>query len=438
MRIRVLASVASIACVAASIAHADGIQIVHAELTWPDQGIGILDPNGDRGNAAFVYDMLPYKGQLLICGGFIYAGGTEARCLALWDGANWSALSGESTNGSINAALEFDNALYVIGNFTFFGSIETRYIAKWDGETWSPLGAGFNASTSAIQDWDDGTGRALYVGGDFNVPGGKRISKWDGLTWKPLGTGCSGGGVRSLAVFDDGAGSALYVGGGFSSAGGVPAAYIAKWDGKQWSALGAGLNGGAVTMAVFDDGTGPALYVGGWFDQAGGIPAMHIARWDGKTWSAVGDNSLTEDTDLLELKVLDTGDGPALYAVGWGVLRKWDGHRWTAYDSPLVYQLLRTIELFDGPTGPTLHVGGSFMTGELPDFVYTNIARVAPGYACGDFDEDGDVDQADLGILLAAFNCNGPKGCAGDADGDGDVDQEDLGILLANFGQKCG
>jgi len=63
MRIRVLASVASIACVAASIAHADGIQIVHAELTWPDQGIGFLDPNGDRNNAAFVYDMLPYKGQ---------------------------------------------------------------------------------------------------------------------------------------------------------------------------------------------------------------------------------------------------------------------------------------------------------------------------------------------------------------------------------------
>jgi glucose/arabinose dehydrogenase/plastocyanin len=48
----------------------------------------------------------------------------------------------------------------------------------------------------------------------------------------------------------------------------------------------------------------------------------------------------------------------------------------------------------------------------------------------GDLDGDGDVDQADLGILLAAFNSD----AGGDLDGDGDTDQADLGILLANFG----
>ena len=48
----------------------------------------------------------------------------------------------------------------------------------------------------------------------------------------------------------------------------------------------------------------------------------------------------------------------------------------------------------------------------------------------GDLDGDGDVDQADLGALLAAYLQN----AGGDIDGDGDTDQADLGILLANFG----
>jgi hypothetical protein len=51
----------------------------------------------------------------------------------------------------------------------------------------------------------------------------------------------------------------------------------------------------------------------------------------------------------------------------------------------------------------------------------------------GDLDGDGDVDQADLGILLADWGCTGGD-CPGDADGDGDTDQADLGVLLANWG----
>ncbi|MCK4872886.1 MAG: hypothetical protein KAS72_09190 [Phycisphaerales bacterium] len=55
----------------------------------------------------------------------------------------------------------------------------------------------------------------------------------------------------------------------------------------------------------------------------------------------------------------------------------------------------------------------------------------------GDADFDGDVDQSDLGILLAAYNSTfgtpmyDPQA---DFDADGDIDQSDLGILLANYG----
>ncbi len=48
----------------------------------------------------------------------------------------------------------------------------------------------------------------------------------------------------------------------------------------------------------------------------------------------------------------------------------------------------------------------------------------------GDLDQDGDVDESDLGILLGAWQ----SGSAGDVDLDGDTDEADLGALLANWG----
>ena len=42
----------------------------------------------------------------------------------------------------------------------------------------------------------------------------------------------------------------------------------------------------------------------------------------------------------------------------------------------------------------------------------------------------GDVDQADLGILLSCYLTSD----CGDLDGNGDTDQADLGILLASYG----
>ena len=87
------------------------------------------------------------------------------------------------------------------------------------------------------------------------------------------------------------------------------------------------------------------------------------------------------------------------------------------------------------------------------DHVYTNVPAVGlpvtvgpgtTGYVSasvtnplpGDLNDDDCVDQSDLGILLADWNCTG-GGCPGDCDGDGDTDHVDLGILLAHWGEGC-
>jgi len=87
-------------------------------------------------------------------------------------------------------------------------------------------------------------------------------------------------GVQALAVN----GTDLYAGGIFTTAGGVPANYIAKWNGMSWSALGTGTGGSVWALAA----SGMDLYVGGGFGTAGGVTVNYIAKWNGTSWSALG------------------------------------------------------------------------------------------------------------------------------------------------------
>ncbi|MBW7906397.1 MAG: hypothetical protein LC135_15445 [Phycisphaerae bacterium] len=393
------------------------IQIINGTWDWPDQGLTLF-PEGDIDEGAFVNDLLPYGGRLAAAGGFVHAGGLLAPCLAVWDGQVWSALSSDAPNDSVWTLLESGGSLYLGGGFSFIGEIPAKRVAKWDGFSWSGFGNGLPGTIVSLALWDDGSGVSLYAGGN-------NIFKWDGLAWSLVGGGIPSG-VEAMTLFNDGSGTALYICG----QGGV-----AKWNGVGWTSIGGTTGGLPNTLAVFNDGSGEKLYLGGYFTAVGGVPAVCVARWDGESWSAVGNPELTPDVAIEQLRVLDDGSGPALFAVAPGVLQKWDGQKWTRYVLP--WQAgPATVQVFDGPAGPMLHIAGSIDLGEYPQHRYTNIARFTRGFACGDFNRDGVTDQKDLGILLAVFNCTGT--CSGDADGDGDVDQADLGILLAHFGQKCG
>ena len=274
---------------------------------------------------------------------------------------------------SVEALEVFDDgsgpALYAGGVFHHAGAVTVGFLARWDGSVWSPVGSpvdGVNYWVDSLEVFDDGGGPALYVGGRFNQAGGapaSHVARWDGTSWSPLGPGILGSAfteIRAMKAFDDGSGPALYVAGDFGSVAGQSAKGIARWNGTTWSGVGApvdGVSGGYIeALEVFDDGSGPALYAGGTFGSAGGAPARRVARWDGASWSTVGAAAPAGAVHALALH--DDGSGPALYAgVGGGVAR-WDGVAWTSVATGSGSVL--GLQVYDDGAGARLFAAGSF------------------------------------------------------------------------------
>lgn len=255
---------------------------------------------------------------------------------------------------------------------------------------WSALeglaGNGVDSQVKAMAVYDDGTGEALYVAGQFTMVGNvlvNYIAKWDGLDWSPL-TSTGGVGVNhsvnAMLVHDDGSGrgECLYVAGQFSEAGGVYAPRIARWDGTEWSDLNtSGILGYIYTMAVFDDGlgAGPSLYVGGDFNYF--YPEYQtIMRWDGTQWRPLIESTGVRPTNdwVLCLEAFDDGSGPALYVGGMFTtaggltvnrIARWNGFEWSNLSGPLGIGMNSSVRSLKGfphavNGGPGLFAGGSF------------------------------------------------------------------------------
>ena len=341
--------------------------------SWTKLGMGMNSPV----EALAVFN--DGDGPAVYAGGyFTIAGSVSARHVAKWTGSNWRALGNGTGNGSVHALTAFDDgngpALYAGGTFTTAGSVAANRVAKWDGVSWTALGNGVSNWVEALAVFDDGRGPALYVGGNFSSAGGvgaSQIARWDGSSWSKVGSGLSpfgSFGVSALTTFDDGSGPALYAGGDFVTAAGVTVNRIARWDGSSWSALGNGVNLWVFALTVFDDGSGPALFAAGAFDESSGIETNHIAKWQHSSWTGLGESGIGGPVNALE--TFDDGRGRALYAGGSfqtvpGVaanhIARWDGSSWEALSSGLNDEVL-ALSVFDAGSGPALHAGGAFTT----------------------------------------------------------------------------
>jgi trimeric autotransporter adhesin len=357
--------------VAGAVARWDGSQ-------WSGLGTGLDGPVGD----VAVFDDGSGSGPKLFAAGFFEtAGGGPASCIASWDGSTWSALTTEFTFGSIDCLEVFDDGsgagpvLIAGGGFSSIGGVLAKGIAQWDGSSWSPLGDGLG-SVYALTVYDDGSGPKLIAGGEFTVAGGSpagHVASWDGATWSPLGSGFDDGYyVRALTVFDDGTGPALYAGGDFTTTGGASALGVARWNGASWSALGSGISGEVFALRGFDDGVQPpVLIAGGDFSAAGGTSANHVAQWDGAAWSSLG-SGIAASGAVRALAVFpDPTAGPVLIAGGsfgtaGGIkadsVAQWDGTTWSALGDGL-YSGVRALTVVENGAGEATLVAGGAASG---------------------------------------------------------------------------
>lgn len=240
------------------------------------------------------------SGSALYAGGdFTSVAGAPANGIARRRAGGWESVgSGPlgllgSAQGHVSALASFTNgsvpALFAAVNDDSAGRFE---LGAWDGSSWTSVGGGFGA-IHALEVYDDGSGSALYVGGEFTsvstLSGANRIARWTPSGWSLVGSGLSGGAapaVLDFTVHDDGSGPALVVAGRFTSAGGVAGSCVARWNGA-WSTFSGTFSNEVRAVTSFNDGAGARLYAGGSFTASGGIAAANLVRWNGSAWSAL-------------------------------------------------------------------------------------------------------------------------------------------------------
>lgn len=391
-------------------------------------------------------------------------GAADTARIAKWTGSGWTPLGTGLQNQFSNALASFNGQLYVGGYFDSAGGVTgTNKFARWDGAAWHSVNAqmdNFQNSVWALKTYDDGTGEALYVAGNYISINGQTIShlsRFDGTNYTAVGSGpIAGAGIPliilELETWNDGTGDALYIGGRFTSVAGVPANRIAKWNGTTWTSLGTGITGTSTTgtsvnaIEPWDDGSGPSLFVAGQsVNNAGGVTVSRVARWDGTAWHDVGGGL---NGTVWDLKVFDDGSGEALYAVGLftmivngGVtanrVAKWDGISWSPVGGGATPDSVFCALPFNDGSGPALYIGGSFTA--IDNQTAAGFARYegceAKGVP-GDVNGDGSVNVADLLAVISSWGAcpTPPAACPADVDHSGVVGVADLLMVIGNWG----
>jgi hypothetical protein len=352
----------------------------------------------------------PLEPYLLVGGRFTRAGGIEARGLARWSegeggggpGSGWAPFGQGGTHPQVwgLGTYKQDPSSAAPADL-FLGTrlpVEGSRASRWDGQAWRGIGElvlipsvfeGFAAP---------GGPRMLYAGGQplnslLNVP---LVEHWDGQQWTPAGF-VYGAAVHALKVFDpDGTGpepASLIAAGNFQVVGLTPR-NIARWDGLEWRPMGPGIQSTVYALEVFDeDGAGPmpaALFAGGAFTAIGAVQMPGIARWDGAAWSGVGPQpgqpSLLTVRQLAVFEV-EGVHGPSLYVGGSFItsvqtptpqqlrrIARWDGTAWHGLGDTVDGAINRMVVVDRGAQGSAgLYILGNFRNaGGIPSL---NIAR---------------------------------------------------------------
>jgi len=361
----------------------------------------------------------------------------------------WSALAPAGCDGQIETMLQFDDrtgtALYVAGEFASIDGVAASNIARWDGHTWSPVGSGLGAEILSLAIFDAGNGPRLYAGGFYGIVGlSETLAVWDGSSWNEV-EGSPYSWVSQLAVSDVAGTHELY------ATSPIPD-YVTRWDGQTWRPVGEGLASVAWDMEVFDDGSGEALYAGGFLSA--------LMAFDGIEWRSVGDSGFVDST-ILALQQFDDGSGGALYVGGAftrvpGIIdaphvARWDGAAWSTVGDGFDDDVT-ALAVFDDGSGEALYAAGDFThSGAAPvsHFARWNGAAWEPvlGGLDGGASEmipftgaDGRTSLVVAGEFASAGGAPAPSivaisacPCPADLDGNGVLNLDDINAFAGAF-----
>lgn len=277
---------------------------------------------------------------------------------------NWQAVGSGFNYPVAKLSVEpSENNFYAFGDFTIAGGVPAHYAAyyndnlqNWDsipflhqyytGQRILKYGSKLIFGSGPLLSWDGNTvdtfarmngsiiGLALYNGslvtyGGFDTIEGvpaQWIAKWDGNNWSAFDTlQWTGVGMVDAIEYK----GELYIAGGMFRTG---IRKLAKWNGVEWSQVGNGIQGGFSSVgsfAIYDND----LYIGGAFKANQGNPGNAIARWDGTQWKNVGLGMTSLNALIHDLEVYNG----CLYACGQfntvgnlpiKGIAKWDGTEW--------------------------------------------------------------------------------------------------------------
>jgi hypothetical protein len=311
-------------------------------------------------------------------------GGGSGACVQRWNGSIWAAVGPTFLLSAVALCAHVDPVtgpgLFVVG-WPLWGG--PPHLARWDGTSWTALATfgwgAISAVPCALVSHDDGSGPALYIGGNFaymTSSGGSlqiamnlvryvngALQLFPGPQTSPPMLGMvelAQGGTTSLVAV----GEWVNANGGthaFLSGTDSYAPYVAKLTAGTWSSLSAGswYRRGAHALTTFDDGSSPKLYAGGTFHTIGNVVANGFARWNGTSWEGIG---IPGDNRIIKcMTVFDDGNGPALYVAtegpsGYFVFR-WNGGSSFTQLGPTLLFPVTTMAVWDDGGGPKLWIG---------------------------------------------------------------------------------
>lgn len=285
-----------------------------------------------------------------------------------------------------------------------------RIVAKISNSWQVPSGTGADGTVRAFAEDGDGN---IYAVGDFANIGGVAaayVAKYNGTSWSALGGGLPGAGY-CVAVAPNGD---VYAGGD---------TYAKRWNGSTWADLGTGPNDIVYAVAIDQVGN---VYLGGLFTTFDGATVNYVCMWDGASATALISGMGARVVSLA------IGHNNVLYAGGYATadgegntinyIASWDGSEWSALASGLD----STVNIIMvGPNG-LIYVGGFFtlagsievnyiavwngtswyaLGSGLNDVVYH--LGISPNtgilYASGNFTAAGDLDIADRAAIWNGY-----------------------------------